>query len=339
MDGAPVRCLGGRPGGAGADRRRGLRRSGGGRSAGRDGDADRRRRGAAHLRDERGRRADDRAAVGDHQRPRHRRQPARRLGAGGRHLRLRRLEHQHHDARLPAAPGRIADRHHDRRHSERHLGLLERRLEREPLRRLDQPRRRRRLAGHGRHRIALGGGAGRHAELHHRRAPAGAGLHAGALVRRPRRPAPGVAGRHRPAVRRRYARLVLRFAPAGDGLGPGRGPQRARARRGQGRVAGRPGGPRRLLLVRRRPRRGLRAPLLGGRVREQPALGPADRRLDGHALGQPGLPPRLEDAARQHVRLPEGEVRAEAGPDLRRRRLLPPAERHTAPGCRRICST
>ena len=117
----------------------------------------RRRRGAPHLRAQRRRRADDDAAVQHHRRHVGGGQPPRRVRAGGRRVRLRRLVEQRRRARFPGNDQRGADRHDHRRLPERHVRLLER-LKGEPVHRPDEPRRRRGLAGDGRHRLAVGRG-------------------------------------------------------------------------------------------------------------------------------------------------------------------------------------
>ena len=281
-------------------RRRPARRRARDRAAARGGVRHRRR--ADHLRDQRRRRADAGAAGRHHQRRRRRRQPPGGVGAGGRHLRVRRLVELGRRPRLPDQHQRGADRHHHRRLPQRHLRLLER-GQGEPLRRPREPRRRRGVAGHRRRRLALGRGPGRHLQLPHRRARDRAHLHRIGHPRGERRRALLHAGRHRLAVRPRDVRVAVGGAADRHRLGARRGPERARARRGQARVVARTARADVLLLVRPDPRGRLPAPLLGRRLRGRPPLGPAHRRLARRALPQPVLPARLVDVPQEHVRL------------------------------------
>ena len=162
---------------------------------------DRRGRGAPDLRAEHRLAADAPAAVEDHERDLGGRQPAGSLRPGGRLLRLRRLVGERRHAGLPGDDQRRADRHHDRRVPERHVGLLERR-QGEPLRRPDEPRRSRGLAGDGRHRLALRRGAGRHVQLPDRRSGGRAVLHGVDDAGRVPGPALLHAGRYRADLRR-----------------------------------------------------------------------------------------------------------------------------------------
>ena len=182
--------------------------------------AQRRRRGAPDLRAQLRSRIDAPAAVDHHQRGGGGGQPPRGVGPGGGCLRLRRLVEQRRRARLPGDHQRGADRHHHRRVSERHLRLLQRR-QGEPLRRPDEPRERRGFSGHGRHRLPLRRGAGRHLQLPHQRSGGGAHLHRVRHHRRERRRAVLHAGRHRTVARRSNARLGRRRAAGSDRLGGG----------------------------------------------------------------------------------------------------------------------
>ena len=250
----------------------------------------------------------------------------------GRRVRLRRLVEQRRHARLPGDHQRGADRHHHRRLPERHVRLLER-LEGEPVHRPDEPRRRRGLAGHGRHRLALGRGAGRHVRLPDGRPGGRADLHRVDHPRRERGPAVRHADRHRTAVRPRDARLDRRGPPGGDRLGGGLRAQRARARRRQARLVARAPRPDELLLVRQHPRGRVPAALQRRRLPGQPALGPPDRRLARRAVPEPVLPARLADPAQQHVRLPQGGVVVQRGHVAEPGHLLP-----SEPGPRRLAA-
>ena len=188
--------------------------------------AQRRPRGAHCLRAQPGRRTDDEAAAADDRRDRGGGQPAGRVRAGGGRVRLRRLVEQHRRAGVPGDPQRGADRHHHRRLSQRHVGLLQR-GQGEPVHRRAEPGRRRGVAGDGRHRLAVGRGPRRHVRLPDGRALGREGLHGvghaggvrGAAVRR--------AGRDRFALRGPHASLGRRGPPGGHRLGAGIRAQRA----------------------------------------------------------------------------------------------------------------
>ena len=151
--------------------------------------------------------------------------------------------------------------------------------------------RRRGLAGDGRHRLAVGRGAGRHVRLPDGRSGGGADLHRVVDARRERRPAVLHAGRHRTAVRpRRDARLDRRRAAGGDRLGGGLRTQRAGAPRRQARLGARASGPDELPLVRQHPRGCVPAALQRGRLPRQLAVGPPDRRVARRPVSEPVLP-------------------------------------------------
>ena len=258
---------------------------------------------------------------------------ARRIGPGFRgRLRFRRLVEQRRGARLPGDHQRGADRHHRRRFSQRHLRLLQRR-QGEPVRRPDEPRRGRGVAGDGRHSLPVGRGAGRHLRLPDRRSGGGADLHRLDHPRGKRGAAVLHAGRHRTAVRRGDARLDRRGPAGGDRLGGGLGQERAGAHRRQDGFVARWNRPYRLPLVRRYPRGHLPAALQRGQLPGEPALGPAGRRLARGAVPEPVLPARLADPAHQHARLPQGRLAVERAHRPERRRLLP-----SQPGPRRLAA-
>ena len=223
------------------------------------------------------RRAHARAAGGADQRGRGRRQPAGGVGAGGRHLRVRRLVELGRRPRLPDQHQRSPDRHHHRRVPQRHLRLLER-GQGQPLRRPRQPRRGRGVAGDRGRRLAVGRGPGRHLQLPHRRARGRAHLHGVGHPGRERRRAVLHAGRHRLALRPRetFAWLSAGRQTATDWVHGAARNEREHSR-GQARVVARTAGADVLLLVRPDSRGRLPAPLLGRRLRGRSPLGPPHR--------------------------------------------------------------
>ena len=284
----------------------------------------RRRRGTAQLRHQHRGGADGCPAIAHHQRAGGGGQPPRRLHSGGGRLRHRRLVHQHLDARLSGQSRRSADRHHDRRHAERHLGLLER-LQGQPFRGPGEHGRGHRFPGDRGHRLPVHRSARRDPRFHHRRTGARPEVHRGPGSRIRRRPAVLPAYGHGAPVRPGNPRVGFRRASGEPGLDSGFRTERAESPGGQGPSRGRARGSFVVLLLRRHRQCQLSALDLGCRVPQRSPLGPPDRHLDRHAVDQPVVPPRLVHSAQEHLRLPEGRLRCHRRPLDHRRRLLPPA--------------